>query len=113
MRLARASLMVAELKAFSAGGGSVLFGTDVGYTDHYDTAFEFELMGRAGLDFRAILRALTTTPAARFASARRSGQVRAGYDADVTILSADPSTDVRNFARVRYTIVGGRFIYGR
>src|SRR5262249_23940256 len=32
--------MVAEVKAFHAGGGRVLFGTDVGYTDHYETGLE-------------------------------------------------------------------------
>jgi hypothetical protein len=42
--------MVAELKAFHAGGGRVLFGTDVGYTDHYEAGLECELMNRAGLD---------------------------------------------------------------
>ena len=105
--------MVAELKAFHAGGGGVLFGTDVGYTDHYETGLEFALMNSAGLDYRDILASLTTAPVARFARARRTGQVRAGYDADLTVLYGDPSRDVRNFARVRYTIVGGRFVYGR
>jgi imidazolonepropionase-like amidohydrolase len=105
--------MVAEVRAFSASGGAVLFGTDVGYTDHYETGLELELMGRAGLDVRAILASLTTTPAARFASGRRTGQVRAGFEADVVVLDADPARDIRNFARVRYTIVGGRFTYGR
>ena len=56
---------------------------------------------------------VTTTPAARFAGTRRTGQIRAGYDADLTVLYADPSTDVLSFARVRYTIAGGRFTYGR
>lgn len=40
-------------------------------------------------------------------------QVRQRRDVDVTILDADPSNAVRNFARVRYTIVGGQFTYGR
>jgi imidazolonepropionase-like amidohydrolase len=107
------SRMVAELTAFRAAGGGVLFGTDAGYTDHYETGLEFELMGRAGLRFRDILAALTTTPAARFAGSRRSGHVRAGDEADLTVLYADPAEDVHSFARVRYTIVGGRFTYGR
>src|SRR5579872_29210 len=104
--------MVAELAAFHAGGGGVLFGTDVGYTDHYETGLEFELMGRAGLRFRDILAALTTTPAARFGGSRRAGHVRAGDEADLTVLYADPAQDLHSFARVRYTIVGGRFTYG-
>jgi imidazolonepropionase-like amidohydrolase len=103
--------MVGELRAFSTGGGQVLFGTDVGYTDHYDTTMEFELMANAGLDFGKILASLTTSPAARFHAAARSGRVRTGYDADLVVLDADPARDVRNFARVRYTVRGGRTIY--
>jgi imidazolonepropionase-like amidohydrolase len=103
--------MVGELRAFSTGGGQVLFGTDVGYTDHYDTTMEFELMANAGLDFGKILASLTTSPAARFNAAARSGRVRTGYDADLVVLDADPARDVRNFARVRYTVRGGRTIY--
>jgi len=38
--------MVAELRAHSQVGGDILFGTDIGYTDHFDTALEFTLMAR-------------------------------------------------------------------
>lgn len=103
--------MVGELHAFSEGGGQVLFGTDVGYTDHYDTTMEFELMAKAGLDYRTILASLTTSPAARFNAASHSGRVQAGYDADLVVLDGDPARDVRNFARVRYAIRAGRTIY--
>ena len=105
--------MVGELRTFQAGGGEVLFGTDVGYTDHYDTRLEFELMRRAGLDFRAILASLTTVPAARFKAADRSGRIRPDFDADVVVLDADPARDVQNLARVRYTMAAGRFTYRR
>jgi imidazolonepropionase-like amidohydrolase len=103
--------MVGELRAFSTGGGQVLFGTDVGYTDHYDTTMEFELMAKAGLDFRKILASLTTNPATQFSAAARSGRVQPGYDGDLVVLDADPARDVRNFARVRYTVRAGRMIY--
>jgi imidazolonepropionase-like amidohydrolase len=103
--------MVGQLRAFSTGGGQVLFGTDVGYTDHYDTTMELELMAKAGLDFGKILASLTTSPAARFNAAAHSGRIQTGYDADLVVLDADPARDVRNFARVRYTVRGGRTIY--
>jgi imidazolonepropionase-like amidohydrolase len=32
-------------------------------------------------------------------------------DADLVVLDPDPSSDVRNFARVMYTIRGGKIIY--
>ena len=39
--------VVSQLKAFSDNGGTVLFGTDVGFTQIYDTTLEYELMRRA------------------------------------------------------------------
>jgi len=54
--------MVAELRAYSQAGGEILFGTDIGYIDHYDTAMEFTLMARAGMSFPQILASLTTAP---------------------------------------------------
>jgi predicted amidohydrolase YtcJ len=33
-----------------------------------------------------------------------------GMDADLVVLDADPAADVRNFAKVAYTIRGGKVI---
>ncbi|HEX3821139.1 MAG TPA: hypothetical protein VHW45_12445 [Candidatus Sulfotelmatobacter sp.] len=38
--------MVDQLRAYSEAGGDVLFGTEVEYTNHYDTALEFTLMSQ-------------------------------------------------------------------
>ena len=56
---------VQQVSAYSKAGGQILFGTDVGYTDAYDTTEEYRQLGRA-LDWRQILKALTTAPAQRF-----------------------------------------------
>jgi 2-methylisocitrate lyase-like PEP mutase family enzyme len=45
------SQAVQRSKAYSDAGGQVLFGTDVGYIDRFDTAEEFQLMSRAGMNF--------------------------------------------------------------
>lgn len=42
-----------QLKAFSEAAGQVLFGTDVGYIEQFDTAEEFVWMSRAGMSFPA------------------------------------------------------------
>jgi imidazolonepropionase-like amidohydrolase len=55
-----------QLEAFSRAGGQVLFGTDVGYIDQFDTSEEFKWMSRAGMSFQQILASLTTNPAQRF-----------------------------------------------
>jgi imidazolonepropionase-like amidohydrolase len=103
--------MVAELGAYSQAGGEVLFGTDIGYTDHFDTTLEFALMSRAGMTFRQVLASLTTNPAARYGFSGRSGRVANGMDADLVVLGADPAQDVTAFSKVRYIIRGGTVIW--
>jgi imidazolonepropionase-like amidohydrolase len=103
--------MQAQLRSFSNARGEVLFGTDVGYTDHYDTTLEYALMSRAGMSFRQILASLTTNPAGRFGYAARSGRVAKGTDADITVLKSDPAKDVSAFSEIQLTIRAGRIIY--
>jgi len=100
---------VQQLKTFSANGGPVLFGTDVGFTANYDTTLEFELMRRA-LSVNEILASLTTNSASYF-KATGKGRVEKGLDADLVILDGDPTSDVRNLAKVAYTIRAGKIIY--
>lgn len=101
----------AEVRDYAAAGGQILFGTDVGYTDAFDTTEEYRLMS-AVLDWRQILASLTTAPATRFGFATRKGRVAAGMEADLVLLNADPAQDPTAFARVRDTIRGGRVIWG-
>jgi len=101
---------VTELQSDFRSGGIILFGTDVGYTQLYDTTSEYEYMGRAGMNFRDILASLTTNPAAFF-KAGKTGKVIKGYAADLVVLDADPANDLRNFAKVDYTIRTGKVIY--
>ena len=100
-----------ELRVFSKAGGPVLFGTDIGYTTHFDTALEFTLMSQAGMNFRQILASLTTEPAQRFGDSDHSGKIAPGIDADLVVLKGDPSMDVTAFSRVQYTIRRGKVIY--
>jgi len=100
---------VNQLKAFTANGGAVLFGTDVGFTKLYDTSLELELMHRA-LSEMDVLASLTTNPATYFKAAKK-GHVQAGFDADLVVLDGDPAVDVRNLAKVVVTIRAGKIIY--
>lgn len=105
------SQMVAELAAYNQAGGDILFGTDIGYIDHYDTAMEFDLMSKAGMTFPQILASLTTNPARKFGFSDHLGRIAAGMDADIVVLSADPAVDISALSKVRYTIRGGKIIY--
>jgi imidazolonepropionase-like amidohydrolase len=101
---------VNELKSYFNQGGTVLFGTDVGYTQHYDTTEEYVLMAKSGMMWRDLLASLTTNPAVFFKAAH-TGEVTAGNEADLVVLDGDPAKDVRNFANVDYTIRAGKVIY--
>lgn len=102
---------VRQLRAYSAAGGLILFGTDVGYTSHYDTTEEFQLMAKAGMTFPQILASLTTNPAGRFGFARRSGRIAKGMDADLVVLAADPGKDITALAKVDRVIRAGKIVY--
>ena len=100
-----------QLKAFSQAGGQVLFGTDVGYIDQFDTTEEFTWMSRAGMNFRQILASLTTNPATRFGYSSLSGRRAKGTDADLVVLDGDPGKDVTAFSKVHQVVRGGQLIY--
>jgi imidazolonepropionase-like amidohydrolase len=100
---------VDELKAYFSEGGTILFGTDVGFQAKYDTSQEYEFMGRA-MPWSDVLASLTTNPSAYFKQAAK-GQVAKGMSADLVVLDADPSVDVRNLAKIAYTIRSGKIIY--
>jgi imidazolonepropionase-like amidohydrolase len=100
-----------QLQAFSQAGGQVLFGTDVGYIEQFDTSEEFNWMSRAGMSFQEILASLTTNPTQRFGYSTHSGRIAKGMDADLVILRADPAQNTSAFSQIRYTIRNGEIIY--
>jgi imidazolonepropionase-like amidohydrolase len=102
-----------QVHDFSAAGGNLLFGTDVGYIADYSTRDEFSLLAGAGLNFRQILTMLTTAPSKQFGLASRTGQVITGMDADIVLLDGDPASDILSFDKVVYTICQGKLIYQR
>ena len=84
---------LANLTALREGGATVLYGTDLGNTNHagIDPA-EIALMQSAGMDGTAILAAGTTTPAAVWGF-DDLGSIEAGKAASFLVLGADPLED--------------------
>ena len=107
------TVVLPQLRAYSEAGGQILFGTDVGYIEQFDTSEEFAWMFRAGMSFQQILASLTTNPAERFGFSARSGRIAKGMDADLVVLSADPAQDVNAFSRVAFTIRLGKIMFGK
>jgi imidazolonepropionase-like amidohydrolase len=105
------TVVLPQLRAYSEAGGQILFGTDVGYIEQFDTSEEFVWMSRAGMSFQQILASLTTNPAQRFGYSSRSGRIANGMDADLVVLTSDPVHDATAFSKVRRTIRGGKLIY--
>lgn len=103
----------AVVRRFREFGGELLFGTDVGFMSDYSTEEEFRALVDCGLDGRAILRSLTTTPAARMGFAHDRGTIAPALRADLVVLDGDPVEDPERFARIRATIVSGRVVYDR
>ena len=62
------------------------------------------------MGWKAILAALTTNPAGFF-KAPTKGRVEKGMDANFIVLDADPAADIKNLAKVKYTVRGGKVIY--
>lgn len=102
-----------QLHDFYKAGGTVLFGTDVGYLSDYATSDEYVLLAGAGLNFTQILAMLTTTPAERFGQSRHTGRIAVGLDADIVLLAGNPAADIQVLDKVAYTIRRGRIIYSQ
>ena len=79
----------------------------------YDPSDEYALMADAGMTFREILAALTTTPAAIFGEPATTGRIAPGQPADLVVLDGDPSRNVRALADVRYALRDGAVVYFR
>lgn len=100
-----------QVRAMVQGGGQVLFGTDAGFTDVYDTHLEYKLMSAAGMDWRQILASLTTAPAQRFGQSSQRGRLAVGYAGDLVVLGSDPQRTADAYGDVRMTVRDGRVIY--
>jgi len=101
-----------EVKSYSDAGGTILFGTDIGYLTNYaDLTREFDLLQRAGLSFPQILASLTTAPAERYGFAKTTGHLAKGMDADLVVLNGDPKKDIMALSKVQMTMRKGKILY--
>ena len=101
-----------QLRAFAAGKGEVLFGTDVGYIPEAGADEEVARMTDAGMGWADILRSLGEAPARRFRDPSR-GMLQPGGAADLVLVEGDPRTAVLALTRVRQTWVAGRSVFAR
>jgi imidazolonepropionase-like amidohydrolase len=96
-----------------ASGIPLLAGTDVGTlltfpgsSLHDELAL---LVDRVGLTPREALRTATVHPARFFALAQELGTIAVGRRADMVLLRADPSRDIRNVRDIEGVVAAGRY----
>jgi len=90
---------------FVAGTGADAFGTLPGISLH----IELELLTRIGLTPRQALAAATSNFGELFGW-NNVGQVKAGYNADLLVLDADPVQDIGNLKKIRTVILNGEVL---
>ena len=92
-------------------GTTVLYGTDMGYTTFPGiNPQELELLGKAGLDNKAIVAAGTTVPAKYWGFGNGLGTLAVGHAASFLILDADPERDPLTLSRPLAVYLDGRHI---
>lgn len=103
------SIPAENVRRLRAAGATVLYGTDMGYTTFPGiNPLELELLGKAGLDNRAIIAAGTTVPAAYWGFGDGLGELSAGGKANFLILDANPEDDITTLSRPLAVYLNGR-----
>lgn len=110
VRAQRARIMANNLMSVRKAGIPIAMGTDAGnpLTLHGPAVFaEMEAMAAAGLTPSEVLVASTRNGARAMGESDRFGTIEPGKDADLVILAADPTRDVRAWRAVRFVARGG------
>jgi sugar lactone lactonase YvrE len=90
---------------YLAGSGTSAFGTLPGISLHN----ELRMLTEIGLTPRQALAAATSNVGEVFRWPK-VGQVKPGYDADLLVVDADPTADIRNLKKVRLVVEGGELV---
>jgi len=110
LRAERWRVMALNLAQVRRAGIPIAMGTDAGnpLTFHGPAVYaEMEAMHAAGLTPMEVLVASTRNGAKAMGAAARFGTIEPGKDADLVILAADPTRDVRAWRALRSVVRGG------
>ena len=101
---------VQQTRALHRAGGTILFGTDAGFTDQFSPEQEMVLLEQA-VGWRGVISALTSAPARLFGDRRTEGRIGKGYVADLVAVGCDPEHNIRCLADVRRVMRHGNVIH--
>lgn len=105
-----AKVMADNLRRLVAAGIPIATGTDAGnpLTLHGPAIYaEMDMMQSDGMTPMQVITSSTMIAARAMGLDARTGTIEKGKDADLVILSADPSKDVANFRKVKYVVRAG------
>lgn len=103
----RMQSMMQLVKVLHDKGIPIVAGTDMGFPG-YSVARELELYVMAGLTPYEAIQSATITPARVMHMDKISGSIKAGKQADLLILDADPLIEIRNIRKVFLVIKDGQ-----
>jgi imidazolonepropionase-like amidohydrolase len=104
------SLALQNVKRLADAGVALAVGTDAGNPGTFhgpSIYYEMESLQQAGLTPMQVLVAATRTAADAMGSLEETGTLQAGKAADLLVLDADPTADIRNVQRIRLRMKGG------
>lgn len=107
---ANAKIAAQNLAKLVAAGIPIATGTDAGnpLTLHGPSIYaEMEAMQQAGMTPMQVIVASTSVAARASLVDAMTGTIEVGKDADLLLLSADPTKDVANFRRIKFVMRGG------
>jgi imidazolonepropionase-like amidohydrolase len=94
-------------RAYEAGV-KIAFGTDSGVSEHGRNGEEFALMVNNGMQPAEALQAATIHAADLLGQSSQLGQLKAGYYADVVVVSENPLDNISTMEQVAVVIKGGQ-----
>jgi imidazolonepropionase-like amidohydrolase len=103
--------LFATIDAVSKSGGNVLAGTDSPIVPYgLSLILEVEMLSEAGLGPLGAIQSATRLAAEALGAEEDLGTLEPGKLADLVILSADPSEDIRNLRMTEQVILNGRLL---
>jgi len=101
------------VSAMHQAGVTIMAGTDAPQPGVYPGSSlheEMQMLVASGLTPREALRSATLVPARFLGIAATTGSVAVGKRADLVLLDADPTTDIRNTQRIHAVLLDGRLL---
>ena len=100
----------ASFKRILESGVIISAGGDVGVFSHGNNVMELEMMVEYGMKPMDVLKSVTTTNAKLFHLEDKLGELKAGYLADIVVVSGNPSKNISDLRNIELVMQGGKIV---